>query len=164
MIKGKAILIGSEDEENLAIRYLGANLTKNKHAVRIVACSREDDFPTVSDGVISFRPDMVAVSMAFQSLAPMFLELMEKINQIRPEVHVTVGGHFPTFEYLRLLEYPTIDSVIRFEGEEPITLLLEAIINNSDFDNIPNLVYKENSAIKENSCQVRFPNLDLLPF
>lgn len=164
MCTGKAVLIGAEEEENLAIRYLGAALEKNGHEVRIMPCSRYHDFPLVLDELRTFRPDIVAVSMAFQSMAIMFLELAQKIKKEIPDVHLTVGGHFPTFEYLKLLEYDSIDSVIRFEGESPINQLLEGLINNKELNNIPNLVYKENNHIKENSCDKLFPELDDLPF
>jgi len=129
---GKVLLVGAEDEENLAIRYLGAELQKKGHTVRIAPCSNNNDFSGVLKELKSFNPDIVAVSMAFQSLAPMFLELIHKINQTKPEVHVTVGGHFPTFEFEKLLEFETIDSVIRFEGEHSIAELVDALVNDQN--------------------------------
>ena len=166
MKKGKALLIGAEDEENLAIRYLGSELEKNGHQVRIVPCSQYGDFKRVLKEVRSFHPQVVAVSMAFQSMAIMFLELIAMIKKISPDIHVTVGGHFATFEFVKLLEYETIDSVIRFEGEIPISMLLEAIVNGESLDHIPCLVYREEGShlIMENTCKNEFPDLDLLSF
>jgi anaerobic magnesium-protoporphyrin IX monomethyl ester cyclase len=95
----------------------------------------------------------------------MFLELIAKIKKSSPDIHVNVGGHFPSFEFVKLLEYETIDSVIRFEGEIPISMLLEAVVNGDSFDHIPCLVYREgNHQIRENTCKTEFPDLDLLPF
>jgi radical SAM superfamily enzyme YgiQ (UPF0313 family) len=164
MNTGKAIIIGAEDEENLAIRYLGAELNKNGHEVRIVSCSGYHDIPLVLNELKKFNPEMVAISMAFQSLAVMFLELAQKIKEVNPDVHLTVGGHFPTFEYQNLLKQYTIDSVIRFEGEKPINILLESLINNKKLNNIPNLIYKADDHIQENPCQNLFPVLDDLTF
>lgn len=127
---GKVILVGAEDEENLAIRYLGAELQKKGHTVKIAPCSNNNDFSGVLKELERFNPDIVAVSMAFQSLAPMFLELIHKIKETKPRVHVTVGGHFPTFEFEKLLKYETIDSVIRFEGEHAIAELADALVND----------------------------------
>lgn len=190
----KVLLVGAEDEENLAIRYLGAELQEKGHNTRIVPCSNNNDFSGVLKELKSFHPDLVAVSMAFQSLAPMFLELIHKIKETTPEVHVTVGGHFPTFEFERLLKYETIDSVIRFEGEHSIAKLADALVNDKSSFNelkldknssnipkslsnipnldknlskIPNLVYKstgDNPTIKENPIIAEFPDLDDLPF
>lgn len=175
--KGKVLLVGAEDEENLAIRYLGAELQEKGHNTRIVPCSINNDFSGVLKELKSFHPDLVAVSMAFQSLAPMFLEIIHKIKETKPQVHVTVGGHFPTFEFEKLLEYETIDSVIRFEGEQSIVELTDALVNDKSSSNelkldtnlskIPNLAYKsirDGSTIKETPIISEFPDLDNLPF
>lgn len=164
------MLVGAEDEENLAIRYLGAQLQSNGHLVKIVPCSTHNEFSGVIKELRSFRPDMVAVSMAFQSLAPMFLELINRIKETNPQIHVTVGGHFPTFEFEKILDYETVDSVIRFEGEVPVSSLLDVLVNNENLSSVPNLVYKsgkdvvnENHLI-ENHLITEFPDLDHLKF
>ena len=162
---GKVLLVGAEDEENLAIRYLGAELKMNENQVRIAGCSNYQMFNSVLDELESFKPDMVGVSMAFQSLAIMFLDLIRKIKQTKPEVHVTVGGHFPTFEYEKILKYDTVDSVIRFEGEKAISKLIYAIKNQKSLLNIPNLVYKSpDGSLQENIVFSEFPDLDELAF
>lgn len=163
--KGKILLVGAEDEENLAIRYLGAELKRNENQVKIAGCSSYHMFKDVLDEFKSFQPDMVAVSMAFQSMAIMFLDLIQEIKQIKPEVHITVGGHFPTFEYEKILKYGTVDSVIRFEGEEAISTLIDAVINREDLRNVPNLVYRsQDGSFHENSLLNEFPDLDNLAF
>lgn len=164
-MKGKVLLVGAEDEENLAIRYLGAQLQENGHTVRIVPCSNRNEFSGVLKELRSFDPDMVAVSMAFQSLAPMFLELIHKIKETNPHVHLTVGGHFPTFEFEKILDNKTVDSVIRFEGEAPISSLIDVLVNNENLSSVPNLVYKsEKDLVKENHLITEFPDLNRLKF
>lgn len=157
--------MGAEDEENLAIRYLGSQLQNHGHQVRIVPCSNKNEFPKVIKELRSFSPDIVAVSMAFQSLAPMFLELTLKIKKTKPYVHVTVGGHFPTFEFEKILEYHFVDSVIRFEGETPIYSLIDVLINNKSLSCVPNMVYKSGKdGLKKNHLITEFPDLDRLEF
>lgn len=165
MKKGRIVLVGAEDEENLAIRYLAAVLHENQHQVKIVPCSKYKDIPGAVKQIRSFEPDIIVVSMNFQSLALMFLELIHDLKKQLPDVHITVGGHFPTFEYLRLLELG-IDSVIRFEGEIPIKLLTDALINEKELNNIPNLVYNDPSTnqIIINPTNAQFPDLNKLPF
>jgi radical SAM superfamily enzyme YgiQ (UPF0313 family) len=164
-MKGKVLLVGAEDEENLAIRYLGAQLESNGHLVKIVPCSTQNEFSGVIKKLRSFHPDVVAVSMAFQSMTPMFLELIQKIKETNPQIHVTVGGHFPTFEFEKILDYETVDSVIRFEGEAPISSLLNVLVNNENLSSVPNLVYKSRKdAVNENHLITEFPDLDQLKF
>ena len=163
--KSKVAFIGAEDEENLSIRYLAAVLKENGHDVKIIPCSKYEDFPGVLKEFKSFNPDILGVSIAFQSLALMFFEIIRTIKEINPEVHVTVGGHFPTFEYEKILSYDYIDSVIRFEGEKPILMLVDSLINGNELSDVPNLVYKINShELGENPCNHQFPDLDRLPF
>jgi anaerobic magnesium-protoporphyrin IX monomethyl ester cyclase len=95
----------------------------------------------------------------------MFLDIIQKIKSIKPDVHITIGGHFPTFEYIKLLENKYIDSLIRFEGEKPITLLMDCIMNGKDLSPIPNLLHKDKDGkVIENIINPEFPNLDNLPF
>ncbi len=164
--KGKAILIGAEDEENLAIRYLAAVLKFEGHEVRVISCSGYNDFSKILLKVKSWDPDMVVVSMAFQSMAFMFFAIIQQIKEIKPEIHVTVGGHFPTFEYQKILENEYVDSLIRFEGEKPIAMLMDGVMNGKDLSVIPNLLYKnyEDGSIVENHLKPEFPDLDGLPF
>jgi len=165
MAKGKVLLIGAEDEENLAIRSLGGVLISEGHQIKISPCSRIDQIKLVLGDIREFQPDLIGVSIAFQSLAKMFFKLIREIKKINPEVHITVGGHFPTFEYENILKnVPEIDSVVRFEGEKAIVALIESILSDKDFSKVPNLVYREDKTIKENQCKNEFPNLDELPF
>lgn len=165
MANGKVLLIGAEDEENLAIRYLGSVLVLEGHQIKISPCSRNDQIRLVLEDTREFQPDLIGVSIAFQSLAKMFFELIKGIKKINPKVHITVGGYFPTFEYEKILiNIPEIDSVVRFEGERAITSLIKSILLDGDLSKVPNLVYRERGKIKENSCKNEFPNLNELPF
>jgi radical SAM superfamily enzyme YgiQ (UPF0313 family) len=165
MKKAKVLLIGAEDEENLALRYLAAVLEKEEHKVRIVPCSQYKDFTNVLKIVSREKPDIIGISIAFQSLARMYFDLIEKIRESKYRGHITVGGHFPTFEYKKILETQNgIDSVIRFEGEQPIVELANSIVNNSELSKVHNLVYRVKKGIRENKCILEFQDFEKLPF
>jgi radical SAM superfamily enzyme YgiQ (UPF0313 family) len=159
---GRAVLIGAEDEENLAIRYLGAVLKSDGHEVLIQSYTKKTRPREVLKIIKKFHPHLVAISMAFQSLALSYLELGESIKNITPDLHLTVGGHFPTFEYEKLMEYSFIDSIIRFEGEKSLSLLMKAVLNQKSWENIPQLVYRNEGVIQVNSGGCEFPNLENL--
>jgi anaerobic magnesium-protoporphyrin IX monomethyl ester cyclase len=164
--KGRIALVGAEDEENLAIRYLAAVLNEKQYQVKIVPCTRYEDIPSALKKIKSFNPQMVGISMGFQSLALMFLDFAQKLKETLPETHITVGGHFPTFEYEKLLEYDAVDSVIRFEGEIPVGALMDAVVNEKKLDDIPNLVYRDpvTNNIQKNPFSTHFHDLDSIPF
>lgn len=161
----KVLLVGAEDEENLAIRYLGAVLNAGGHHAKIVPCSREDEFAGVLASVRKEKPQLIAVSIAFQRLAHMYFKLVKTLRENGFAGHLIVGGHFPTFEFQKILETQSgIDSVGRFEGEETISALADALASRSDLSNVPGLVYRVDGTLRENYCPETFPDLDVLPF
>jgi hypothetical protein len=103
--------------------------------------------------------------MAFQSRAPAFFELIGAIRRAGFAGHLTSGGHFPTFEFRKILEtHAGIDSVVRFEGEQALTQLAEHLMGNREISAVANLVYRDGDSIRENPCIDHFPDLDVLPF
>lgn len=163
--KTRVVLVGSEIEENLALRYLAASLAEHGHQVAIAPCSAEVDFGGVLDLVRRNRPALVGISMAFQSRAAMYLRMAELIRSQGYIGHLVVGGHFPTFEFETILKtQPAIDSVGRFEGEATMVALADSLSNGGDLSSVPNLVFRAGDGLCENPCIHEFPNLDLLPF
>jgi anaerobic magnesium-protoporphyrin IX monomethyl ester cyclase len=159
------LFIGSEDEENLSIRYPAASLIEAGNLIEIAPFSVPSDTPRVLKQIQTFRPDIIAVSIAFQSRAPAFFELIKTIRESGFTAHLTAGGHFPTFEYKKILEtQPGIDTVVRFEGEQALVELAEFLTKKRPVSEVANLVYREGSDLKENPCTDHFPDLDALPF
>jgi anaerobic magnesium-protoporphyrin IX monomethyl ester cyclase len=161
----KVLFIASEDEENLSIRYPAAALTKAGNTIEIAPFSDPKDTERVLNQIQKFRPDLIAISMAFQSRAPAFFELIKNIRENGYKGHMTVGGHFPTFEFRKILDtLEGIDTVVRFEGEQALTELAEHLAGKRELSSVTNLVYREGSELKENPFIDHFPDLDALPF
>lgn len=159
------LFIASEDEENLSVRYPAAALVKAGHTIEIAPFSVPEDADRVLKQIHRFHPDIVAVSMAFQSRAPAFFELIKKIRKGNAVCHITAGGHFPTFEYRKILELKIgINSVVRFEGEQPLVELAEFLEGKRKISDVSNLVFWVGKMIVENHIIDRFPDLDALPF
>lgn len=167
MYENRVVLVGAEDEENLSIRYLAACLEREGHAVLIVPCSRKEHFRQVLKAVSRFdHHQLVCISIAFQALANLYFELVSQLRAQGYTGHISLGGHFPTFEFRKILEtQPGIDSVVRFEGEPAIIRLANCSAGRSDMSLVPNLVYRHKKGdIRENECVREFPKLDELPF
>lgn len=161
----RVLLAGFEDEENLSIRYLAAALIQGCHEVRITPCSNNDQVTKSLREIVRFRPDLIGISIAFQSLSDVFFDLVSRTRNQGYRGHISVGGHFPTFEFRKILEtQPGIDSVVRFEGEDAILRLANALAAQRDLNSVNNLVYRTHEGLKENSCIPSFQDLDALPF
>ena len=163
--RAKVLLVGYEDEENLSIRYLAAVLEQDGHEARIAPCSNVHQINRTLRETDRFKPDLIGISIAFQSLSDVFFNLVSRTRNQGYRGHITVGGHFPTFEYKKILETQSgIDSVVRFEGEEAIVKLANSIAAHANLNSVNNLVYRTKDGIIENPCTYSFQNLDELPF
>jgi anaerobic magnesium-protoporphyrin IX monomethyl ester cyclase len=161
----KVLFIASEDEENLSVRYPAAALMKAGNLIEIAPFSDQKDTEKVLKQIQKFRPDLIGISMAFQSRAPAFFELIKAIRKNGYKGHITAGGHFPTFEYKKILESPQgIDTVVRFEGEQALTELAEHLAGKREISAVANLVYRKADEIHKNPPIDHFPDLDALPF
>lgn len=163
--KTKVLLIGAEDEENLSIRYLAAVIEKSGHEAEIAPCSNYEQISEVLKIISKYKPDLIGISIAFQSLSDMFFQLVSKIRKFNYKGHIIVGGHFPTFEFRKILDTQSgIDSVGRFEGERTIVELADSIGRKLPLSSVTNLVYRVDNEIHENKSIYEFPVLDKLPF
>ena len=161
----RILLVGAEDEENLALRSLAAYLLQEGMKPVIVPYTDPHQVGDVLQAVHKHKPALVALSLAFQCLADNYFELVRELRRDGYRGHVIVGGHFATFEYLKILEtQPGIDSVGRFEGEMPLVHLALAIQKGGDLSAVPDLVHRTASGIVENAASQELVDLDRLPF
>lgn len=159
------LLVGAEDEENLALRSLAGYLVQEGIKPVVVAYAGPEDVRSVLHAVQKHSPAIFALSLAFQCLANDAFALLREIRRKGYRGHVVVGGHFATFDYMKILEtQPEIDSVGRFEGELLLVRLARALEAGNGLSGIPNLVHRTNSGIAENRATQELLDLDQLPW
>ncbi|MBL7196698.1 MAG: cobalamin-dependent protein [Candidatus Omnitrophica bacterium] len=91
------------------------------------------------------------------------VKLFKLAKDINPEVITVAGGHFFSWmvEY-SLANFP-IDIIVRFEGEETMSELLEALRDKTDLSNIKGIAYRKNGRIFKTSLRPLIEDLDALP-
>jgi anaerobic magnesium-protoporphyrin IX monomethyl ester cyclase len=133
-------LAGYEDQDNLGLRYLASRLRLAGHEPRLVAFSEGPE--AVLAAVRAFRPDLVGLSLIFQFLAPRFGETVAALRAAGVGTHVTLGGHFASFEPERVLRgLPGVDSIVRFEGEDTVVALAERLVAGAEWRDVPGLAF-----------------------
>lgn len=162
----RVLLVGAEDEENLSLRYLAAALQADGYRWEIVAFNSYLDSGLVLRKAKLFSPTIIGLSMVFQIRAKEFLHLSRQIREQHPLCHITAGGHFASLRAKELLrDNQTLDSIVRFDGEESLCELIKAISENRSLKDVPNLVFRDSDgSIIENKILDRFPDLDGLPW
>lgn len=114
----------------------------------IIAESRPDYIVSVT-GVDSFGDDM---------------SFLERLKSRFPEIPSVVFGYYPTIFSAEVLEKSTVDVILRFEPEQPLTEYLNAASRGLPLHEIPGLAgrYTDNTVFV--NAHNRNVDLDRLPF
>jgi len=160
----QVMLVGSEFEENLSIRYLASALAPTGLDTEILAFDDSSQKEGLIDAVIHSSPLVVGISVPFQARAEELLSFATSLRQRGYSGHVCVGGHFATFQYMEILScVPAIDSIVRHEGEETFRELCEALRDERETTSIPGLVYRRAGDVIVGPTRP-LPKLDSLSF
>ncbi|MBI2874121.1 MAG: cobalamin B12-binding domain-containing protein [Firmicutes bacterium] len=170
-------------EENLGLAYLAACLRERGHRVEILDASLQGLSMKALIGEIRNRTFRVlGISVLFQVSMPEAVRIAAAAREgaagggNRNRIHVTVGGHFPTFEAERLLaDFPVLDSVVRGEGEETLPELVETLRSGGQngangegsgggLEGIRGLVFRRDGEVVVNPPRPLIADLDRLPF
>lgn len=157
-------LVGAEYEENLSLRYLSSSLSAAGFEPSVVRFDELDQLDRAVDAVLALAPIVVGLSIPFQVRAREFLAFASTLRARGYEGHVCVGGHFATFEYERLLlENPSLDSIVRHEGEETLREICEHVARGEAVPLLDGLVVRGDDGVRVGPKR-RLSKLDSLPF
>lgn len=161
--KARVVLVGFEDQDNLGLRYLSSRLKQEGHETRIVHITGKPD--PVLDAVRELNPEIVGFSLIFQFLVPQFATLLAQLRDFGVTSHLTMGGHFASFEPEILLRtIPELDSVVRFEGEDTLLELAERLSNGLDWQDIKGIALRGPHGVILTEGRIGRSNLDELPW
>jgi anaerobic magnesium-protoporphyrin IX monomethyl ester cyclase len=156
------LLIGFQDQDNLGLRYL---LSAVRHAgFRGEIATYTADPGPICEMVARIRPDVVGFSLIFQYMAPEFGRVIEALRAAGCAAHITIGGHYPSFDYAEVLQrIPGADSVVRFEGEATLVELLQRLGSGGEWRDILGIAYRRGPEIAANPLRPAIDDLDSLP-
>ncbi|MEZ6064080.1 MAG: radical SAM protein, partial [Planctomycetaceae bacterium] len=159
----RVLLVGFEDQDNLGLRYLSSRLKQGGHQTRFVTISSGED--ALLDNAADFLPHIVGFSLIFQYLVPQYAELIAELRRAGADCHITIGGHYASFEpEIVLTEMPGLDSVVRFEGEDTLFELAERIRNGDDWRDLDGIAWRSGKRTVLNPLRPGRQDLDELPW
>ncbi len=145
--------------------------TRDEEVNPFIAIFRDEMVPRI----LRESPDIVGISIAaIDQIIPSFT-LARLLKEVRPDIHIVVGGSVPTrlkdtFHTLTRL-FEVIDSCILYEGEFPLLRLVEDLSAGNTLEKVPSLIYKHGNKIQTTPVgmqlpvdSIPFPNYDDLPF
>ena len=114
--------------------------------------------------IIRYDPDILGFSVK-EVHARRTLRMVKALRQKGLKSHITLGGHFPTFNHIQILQdYPEVNSVIRGEGEDTMAELVETLTDGGSLSSVCGLTWREGDCICDNPPRPLIEDLDRLPF
>lgn len=160
----RVLLVGFQDQDNLGLRYLCSAVRAAGHEPEILT------FDADPQGLIeraqASHPDVIGLSLIFQYMTPKFGEVIAAVRAAGINAHITVGGHYPSFDYRKLLDaIPALDSVVRFDGEITLALLLNCLAEGRDWRDLEGLACRlDDGTVRTTRLREPVENLDTLPW
>lgn len=160
----RVLLVGFQDQDNLGLRYLCSAVRAAGHEPRIITF--DADPARLIEQARADRPDLIGLSLIFQYMTPRFAEVIGAVRAAGIDSHVTVGGHYPSFEPERVLRaIPGLDSVVRFDGEATLADLLNRLAAGREWREIDGLATRTaDGTVLANRLREPVADLDDLPW
>ena len=156
------LLVGFQDQDNLGLRYLMSSLQQAGFVPQIV--TYEPDPGSLIELAEREHPALIGFSLIFQYMAPEFATVIAALREHGVTCHLTMGGHYPSFDYQEILDrIHGLDSVVRFEGEMTLVELANKIQAGDDWRQVPGIAYRENGHFAANPLRAPIADLDILP-
>ena len=108
---------------------------------------------------------LVGISSLFTPYSDEALETASRIKSALPNCKIVLGGHHPTEMPQHVMQCPSVDYVIRGDGENAMPLLAKGLQKGQNLKNIPGIVYRDESGqmVVSKPHRVNDPENLLLP-
>ncbi len=157
------VLIGYQDQGNLGMGYLAAVLQERGYVVDMVDI--RDGAESIAARLIGRPPVVVGFSLIFQYFLPHYRHLATMLRNVGVTSHFTIGGHYPSLCHDELLRnFPELDSVVRYEGEQTLPELVDRIRDGGDWHQISGIAYLADRDVVVTEPRALVHDLDALPF
>lgn len=129
-------------------------LQRHGHEVQVVHLGVEwvENRKVKVEDILKDYPDVDAVGMSlhWHYQAYDVIQVANRIKEIRPDTFVFLGGFTASYFHDQIIEdHPSVDAVIRGDGEIPSVRLLEAL-DNGGLSSVPNLTWRDGTATRVN--------------
>ncbi len=157
------VFVAFEERENLGIGYMYAILSEAGYDVQII--DFRQDKKDILKRLLDLNPMVVGFSVIFENHIYDFQELIEYLRSNGIQSHFTAGGHFASLRPSDLFELsPSIDSIVRFEGEHTMLDLVNHLHQGEDWKKVVGISYRNNGVLVNNPLRALEPDLDTFPF
>ena len=128
----------------LGLAYLGAVAEKEGHEVNVIDCQAEKlTYETFRQRISQLNPDIIGVT-ATTLLYKSAMQLINIAKEVHPQAVTMLGGSHGTFwDENALKEYPSLDIVVRREGEITFIELLNKLQTNRALEDVLGITFRK---------------------
>jgi anaerobic magnesium-protoporphyrin IX monomethyl ester cyclase len=157
------VLVGFQDQDNLGLRYLMSSVQQAGFTAQIVTYQSNPE-PLV-ELALKESPPVIGFSLIFQYMAPDFCRVIQALREAGVTAHITMGGHYPSFDHAEVLRrIPGLDSIVRFEGEPTLVELMQKLEKGEDWRKVRGIAYRAGEEIIATPLRPSVEDLDTLPW
>lgn len=157
------VIVAFMEYDNLGVGYIASVLNENGFKTHIIDFRKGKE--EILNRIKKIGPFVIGFSVIFQIYILKFKELINYLRESGITSHFSAGGQFASMRYNELFELiPSLDSIVRFEGEYIFLELVTQINNGTDWHNIRGVAYRKNGYVISNPLRTIETDLDKLPY
>lgn len=150
-----------EKIEEMGICYIASVLRENGCEVLLIGKNeRSIDY----DRILAFNPDIIGIT-AYSTAKDSVAKIASRLKRQLPHAYICTGGYLPSLHNEEVLQTtPSIDFIIRGEGEFTLLDLIFCLKKGKSLAEVKGLTYRENGKIISNPDRDLIKDLNTLPF
>lgn len=155
--------IAFEEFDNLGVRYMASVLSDAGFEISII--DFREDKKEILKTLKKEKPLLVGFSIIFEYHINEFSKLIEFLRNGGINCHFTAGGQYASLQYHYLLnKIPSLNSVVRFDGEYTLLELANCIYSGNEWKNTAGIAYHDSGGLVVNQVRTIENDLDKFPF
>ena len=134
--------------------------------IEVIDCNAEQVYwRELEERIHSCDPDVVASSALATCNTYVIAKTLETAKRVNPDILTVAGGqHFTAIAQESLEAYPEIDVIVRGEGEQTFTELVENAGKKASFTKIEGISFRHKKEILHNLPRPLIKDLNALPY
>ena len=149
---------------SLALRYLQAYCSPLEPDIVVKEYTINNGLLEILSDIYPEQPEVIGLSCYIWNIE-MVMNLAGLIKKVLPQVIIVLGGPEVSFDPHALMQkHQSVDYIVQGEGERTLYLLLEALKDGHEPNNIAGLAYRQGKAVMVCTGTPILPALDDVPF
>ncbi len=142
--------------------YLKTNFPGEIEVKVIDSAVHKLTYAQLEQKIIAFMPDIVGITTFTPAMIDVVLT-SRLVKSVNPHAVIVLGGHHVDCYPHQVLEEPSVDFIIRGEGEQSFFELVNNLVENKALDKIKGIGFRDKGSVYINENRGYIDDLDSLP-